>query len=145
MPKTKATPGPACQPDREPAGFTLALVLGLLLSRPITQCGIVGCPWSSRAHAVRSGIMGAPVPGEYRRDGHNLASRGRADLLAIADVDADVRNPRHIRIGKEDKVPRLGVGDWHRGVELIHSHTRQADARRTIDVLYEATTVHACP
>jgi hypothetical protein len=43
-------------------------------------------------------------------------------LQAVADVDTDMAYPGLVRVGEEDEVTRLWIGNRHRGVELINGN-----------------------
>src|ERR1700682_3331321 len=78
-------------------------------------------PGAARAAGPR--VVGAPEAAEHWLDGDDLPLGRRVDLLAVPDVDADMRNPVAgvgVRAGKEHQVAglELVLRNPRRGVVL---------------------------
>ena len=99
----------------------------------------------SRLHPVGASIVSAPIPGEDRSNAHDLPGRRGIDLHAVADIDANVRDARLVRVREEDEVAGLWVADRPRRIELVDRNTWQTNSQRRVDVLHQTTTVHASP
>jgi hypothetical protein len=68
--------------------------------------------------------VAAPIPGEHGCHTDELPGGWGIDLHAIANVDADMRNARLVRVGEKDQVARLSISHGRRGIELIDRNAR---------------------
>ena len=104
------------------------------VTRPIAHLAM-SAP-SARQHSA------PPVTTDHGRNTHDLTGCRCVYLQPIAYVDADVANPRLVRVGEEPKTPRLWIADRYRCVELVDRDTWQTDPQRSVDVLHQATAIH---
>jgi len=78
---------------------------------------------------MRTGLVVAPVPGEHRRDAHNVTCCRRVDLETASDVDPDVGNVWFVPLGEKDGVSWLRLTHESGCVELV-------DGRSTVGRLF---------
>ena len=83
--------------------------------------------------------MGGPIVAVEAADCHTCAFVGGVDELAVANIDAHVRDATAVGVREEDKVAGLQVGaaDVHSSVVLPGSAVAEVDAGPSVDVFSE--------
>src|SRR5205814_1377817 len=93
--------------------WVMELIPAMLSPFEVVKQELGSASATSRAAAADEVI--APEPGEHRLNRDHLAFCGRIDLLAIADVNADMCDPI-VRIGirarEENQIARLELVAW---------------------------------
>ena len=104
--------------------------------------------WLTWRHTTATGEVRAPEAAEDWLNGDDLALGRRVDLLAIADIDADVGDPVvgiGVRAGEEHQVARLELvlGHARGGVVLLLRRARQRDAKLSKHELDQAGAIQS--